>query len=92
MPVFRIDIIFANGKRFNEYRLVDGIELDTYYSRILRLAKRYPVPMKSFDVVQMSEHSLEVKTMRANNANRLSPQTQKPQPIPRMRYRGGRRF
>lgn len=72
MPVFRINIAFANGKRYREHHAVDGIELDTYYRHLFRLAQKVPIPIVSFDVVQISELSREAKLMRDNNLKRMS--------------------
>ncbi len=73
MPVFRINILFTNGKRFSGHHLIDGVELDTYYRRLFRLAKATNVPIASFDVVQVSEFSREATFMRDNNLKRMSP-------------------
>ncbi len=73
MPVFRINIAFANGKRYKGHHIVDGIELDTYYRHLFRLAQKVPVPIVSFDVVQVSELSREARFMRDNNLKRMSP-------------------
>lgn len=77
MPVFRINIVFAGGKRYKEHHIVDGIELDTYYRHLFRLAKRVNVTIVLFDVVQVSEFSPEAILMRSNNLRRMSRYTPK---------------
>jgi hypothetical protein len=72
MPVYRINILFANGKSYKEYHLVDGVELDAYYKRLARLAQMSHVPVVSFDVVQVSKFSREATLMRPNNIKRMS--------------------
>ena len=72
MPVFRMNIVLANGKRHNGYHIVDGIELDTYYRHLYRLAQRTGVQIVTFDVVQVSEFSCESTYMRNNNLRRMS--------------------
>lgn len=71
MPVFRINIVFANRKRFRGYHIIDGIELDTYYRRLFRLAQKGPARIVSFDVVQISELSREAVLMRETNRKRM---------------------
>lgn len=73
MPVFRINIVFADRKRYTGHHLVDGVELDTYYRRLFRLVQKAPVPVVSFDVVQVSEFSKEATFMRDNNLKRMTP-------------------
>lgn len=73
MPIFRINIVFAAGKRHRSYRRADGIELDTYYQYILRLAQKTRLRIVTFDVVQLSELSPEAKLMRDQNLKRMSP-------------------
>lgn len=80
MPVFRINILYTNRKRYRGHHIVEGIELDTYYKHLFRLAKRASVPIASFDVVQISEYSREATYMRENNLKRMSPYVQNVQP------------
>lgn len=87
MPVFRINILFANGKRFMEHHLLDGVELDTYYKRLARLAQRAQVHVVSFDVVQVSEYSREATFMRENKIKRMSRHVPNVQPRPMMNKR-----
>lgn len=72
MPIFRINIVFANGKRYNGYSLVEGVELDNYYRHLFRFAQRTRIRIVSFDVVQISEFSREATYMRDNNIKRMS--------------------
>ena len=83
MPVFRINIVFANRKRYKGYHIVDGVELDSYYRHLFRLTQRVPAPVVSFDVVQVSEFSREAALMRDKNLKRMSPYVSNAQPRPR---------
>ncbi len=80
MPVFRINILYANKKRFIEHHLIDGVELDTYYRHVFRVAQKAQVQIVSFDVVQISELSREARFMRENKLTRMSPHVPTPQP------------
>lgn len=91
MPVFRINIVFDNGKVYNEHHLVDGVELDTYYRRLLGLAQKAPVHIVSFDVVQVSAFSPVARVMRDNNIKRMSRYVPKMQPN-QARMKRKRRF
>ncbi len=71
MPIFRINILFANGKLYKGYHLVDGVELDTYYRHLFRLTQKASIPLRSFDVVQVSEFSREATYMRENNLKKM---------------------
>gem|GEM_PF-6950141 len=82
MPVFRINILYANRKRYRGHHIVEGVELDTYYKHLFRLAQRASVPIVSFDVVQISESSREATYMRENNLKRMSPYVPNVQPRP----------
>jgi hypothetical protein len=73
MPVFRIDILFANRKRHKEHHIVDGVELDDYYRHVFRIARMASIPIASFDVVQISEFSVVATFMRNNNIKRMMP-------------------
>lgn len=89
IPVFRINILFAKGKRFKEYHLIDGVELDTYYKRLARLSQRAQVSVVSFYVVQVSEYSREATFMRENKITRMSRHVpnMKPKPMRVIRRR-----
>lgn len=63
MPVFRINILFASGRRKNGHHLVEGIDLDTYYLDLYESAQKEMGPIVKFDVVQISEHTREAKFM-----------------------------
>lgn len=91
MPVFRINIVFNNGKQYKGHHLVDGVELDNYYRHLYRFAQRVSIPIKAFDVVQVSELSSIATFMRKNNIKRMSPHVPNVQPVYRPTYRR-RRF
>ena len=80
MPVFKIDIVFTKRKRHQEYRIVDGVDLDTYYTYLYRYLQRRPAEIAGFEIVQLSEHSRIAKLMRANNAKRMTPDAPTAQP------------
>lgn len=87
MPVFRIEILFANGEYFKEHHLNDEVDLDTYYRGVFRFAQGKGVPISSFDVVQVSEFSQTATRMRENNIVRLPHKVQKAQPGQQPKYR-----
>lgn len=72
MPVFKVDIIFKNGKHIKEYRIVEDVDLDTYYSAVFLSIESQLATVSGFDVVQLSEFSPVSKFMRSNNHTQMS--------------------
>lgn len=72
MPVFRIDFRLANGQRFRKHHIVDGMELDAYFLKVLEDAKTRRGAIVIMDVVQVSEHSPVAKDMRSKNRTEIT--------------------